>query len=466
VRGSSEHLQQTPTKRPRSEDLLDQQKMPGKRGRSRGRPRKKPLQNSQVPPYSFNDGDPQTSNHMDSQINIPTIPTDNHYAQLNEDEHQEMDQQQTPTKSAKAKSQKLPPIVLKNVPLQTVQTIMGELKITKYNFKFMSIGIKIYLESSDDLTKLKTRLSEKNFSYFTYQSVDEILVKYVIYGLNTYSSDEVRNELSANNIHPKNITMLNLRKKRYDDECIYLLYFKKGDTNINALRKVKSLFHTIVHWDHFVSKRNGPSQCRKCLMFGHSSYNCNVTSKCIRCGDQHESASCPHIQEGHSRIPDNMVKCANCAGNHTANFSKCPKRLDYINIKDQINQRNSKTPPKRTKDSTISHRLSTNQFPLLGQTQSGQTIQFRNVQNTRIPMSQKENPLINLTNNTNNHNNMKTYADVAGNNFNQNFNDLFTVTECIQIMTEMTSGFRNCRTKSDQLMVIANITMKYLCNGR
>jgi hypothetical protein len=161
---------------------------------------------------------------------------------LDGDEHQDMDQQQTPTMSAKVKATKLPPIVMKNVPLQTIKAIMGELQINKYNFKFMSIGIKVFLESSDDLTKFKTHLTEKNFSYFTYQSLDEILVKYVIYGLNTYSSDEVRNELSANNINPKNITMLNLKKRRYDDECIYLLYFKKGDTNINALRKVNHFF--------------------------------------------------------------------------------------------------------------------------------------------------------------------------------------------------------------------------------
>jgi hypothetical protein len=105
VWGSSEHPQLIPTKIPRSEDSMDQQKIPGNKGTLS---KKKRLQSSQVPPYSFNDGDASTSNLMDSQINIPTVITDNQYAQLDENEHQEINQQQAPTKSAKVNAQKLP----------------------------------------------------------------------------------------------------------------------------------------------------------------------------------------------------------------------------------------------------------------------------------------------------------------------------------------------------------------------
>lgn len=57
-------------------------------------------------------------------------------------------------------------------------------------------------------------------------------------------------------------------------------------------------------------------QCKKCQQFGHTKAFCAHTPKCIKCGNKHETIQC------RKTVND---KCANCQGEHTANYWKgCP----------------------------------------------------------------------------------------------------------------------------------------------
>jgi hypothetical protein len=61
-------------------------------------------------------------------------------------------------------------------------------------------------------------------------------------------------------------------------------------------------------------------------------------------------------------------------------------------------------------------------------------------------------------------NNFVSFSSMAKNlnNNQQHSHDLFTATECAQIMTELINRLKSCKTKSDQLVAIAELTMKYL----
>ena len=55
----------------------------------------------------------------------------------------------------------------------------------------------------------------------------------------------------------------------------------------------------------------------------------------MRCGEEHSSKTCPLINNNVSnngRIPENLLKCANCGGNHSAKNMQCPKRGEYIKV--------------------------------------------------------------------------------------------------------------------------------------
>ncbi|UYV79488.1 hypothetical protein LAZ67_17002858, partial [Cordylochernes scorpioides] len=61
----------------------------------------------------------------------------------------------------------------------------------------------------------------------------------------------------------------------------------------------------------------GPGQCHRCQSFGHSKFECRETPKCVKCGENHFTSEC-------SKQKEVLPKCANCQGQHTANWRGCP----------------------------------------------------------------------------------------------------------------------------------------------
>ncbi|UYV70717.1 Prkrir [Cordylochernes scorpioides] len=61
----------------------------------------------------------------------------------------------------------------------------------------------------------------------------------------------------------------------------------------------------------------GPGQCHRCQSFGHSKFECRETPKCVKCGENHFTSEC-------SKQKEILPKCANCQGQHTANWRGCP----------------------------------------------------------------------------------------------------------------------------------------------
>lgn len=61
-------------------------------------------------------------------------------------------------------------------------------------------------------------------------------------------------------------------------------------------------------------------QCFNCQNYGHTQRQCKDKPRCMKCSLEHPSYLCkkPH---------DSPPKCCNCGGDHTANFSGCPARV-------------------------------------------------------------------------------------------------------------------------------------------
>ncbi|KAH7976108.1 hypothetical protein HPB52_008667 [Rhipicephalus sanguineus] len=60
-----------------------------------------------------------------------------------------------------------------------------------------------------------------------------------------------------------------------------------------------------------------PTQCYRCLRFGHIAHDCNSARRCKLCGGPHIYKDC--------KSPNEPV-CANCGGDHAATFTGCPER--------------------------------------------------------------------------------------------------------------------------------------------
>lgn len=188
-------------------------------------------------------------------------------------------------------------------------------------------------ESWDDYGRFMKLLKDKHHHFHTY-SVREPQLKYVLYGLPTMEIEELEKELQTENITPTRIVKMSMRQKRHenDDDQNYLLYFKKiqGENFLQTLNKVKRVYGFKVRWANYKTKHNGPTQCSKCLQFGHGQRGCNKPLNCFRCSEQHDSKTCPFVSKENNKVPIERLKCFFCGEKHTALSPDCNIRKQII----------------------------------------------------------------------------------------------------------------------------------------
>ncbi|GFX38778.1 RNA-directed DNA polymerase from mobile element jockey [Trichonephila clavipes] len=66
------------------------------------------------------------------------------------------------------------------------------------------------------------------------------------------------------------------------------------------------------------SRKRRPNQCWRCQGFFHSSEVYHLPMKCLKCAEPHQAKDCTlHFED--------PLKCANCSGEHAANWRQCPR---------------------------------------------------------------------------------------------------------------------------------------------
>lgn len=195
------------------------------------------------------------------------------------------------------------------------------------------------------------------------------------------------------------------------------------------MRTINSIDHVIVKFENYSKRFTGPTQCAKCLHYGHGASNCYMSPRCIKCGESHQSISCPRNlapDDPKSKIPKELVKCANCGGNHTANFSKCPARFKYLEIRRLAQNK----PVQKSTPVTIPAPKST----------------F-----TKSKVSYQNKPL---------------WSEVLQNN-NQDSN-LLSAQECYQLFKQFINEIMKCTSAQQQVDAIARLSLEFASkyNGR
>lgn len=288
----------------------------------------------------------------------------------------------------------------------------------------MSIGIKLQLVNLIDYKKIKEEILEKKCKFFTYDEVKKDIRKIVLSGLPSLNPDEVKTALTEEaKIEVIDLKAMNLRKKRYDHQGLFLITINKS--SVEALMHVKYLLHTVVHFRKYVQPRNGPIQCTKCFLHGHGERNCHLQIRCPNCGEEHKLESCT--------VPLVTPKCCNCGGLHAATFKPCQSRTDFIRMK----QRQS------------SKKVTTRRQP-----------EFKSSYDRDFPSTLHRpptfNPLFNWSTRT--HHQAPVVHEAKQDE------SLFTTKELLEIMSEFMTSLKSCKTKMDQLYVVGEIAMKYI-NG-
>lgn len=302
----------------------------------------------------------------------------------------------------------------------------------KYDIKFVSIGIKLSLHTLKDFYVVCDALKKTGITFFTHQTNEQKQLKFVLKGLHSMDISILKSHLKDSSLECEDVKTMRIKKKRFDSQVNYLVYFKKGSTDLASLSKIKAINNIIVKWEYF-KHPDGPTQCRRCQLYGTN--HCNLPPKCVKCSGNHFTKDCS------TKVDDDnkkLLKCVNCQGNHSANYGGCPAKLKYMQMR--ANASESKRKPKTgNKAKAPVPTNNNNNFPSLitPRRNNDWFNQFK-----RSPATQSTEPTnINCS------------------------DELLSANELLSITKELIMKLRSCKSALDQIEVITELAIKYGCRN-
>lgn len=339
------------------------------------------------------------------------------------------------------KKVKIPPIIsqMKSAEVHDAAKKFG---IKNYHIKNMSTGVKIFVYDLVDFNSLTKELKNHNQEYFSYTLEHNKVIRFVLYGLPTMAQNEIEAHLKEAGLNPESVKRVDPKKKRFGDDAIYFVSFKKGTINLGKLNQsYNRIYHTICKWEMIHSTTKRPTQCLRCFRYGHAMSNCNMNPKCVFCTLDHADSEveCPLKADAVKHV------CANCKVNHATNSIICPKREEYLQIKKNLNNRNMVQQKINSEDI----HLTSGNFPQLSTnaTNFNSNI-FTNNSNRKYSDVISSNCNINIENSRN----------LSGNSVSSN---LFNAVELFTIFSELVEGLKNCSSKEEQFRTIVGLAIKY-----
>lgn len=331
---------------------------------------------------------------------------------------------------------KLPPIVTQLNSSQ-IRDVMKRLKVSKFDMKLTSVGLKVTIYEKTHYTQLSEELKKNNAEFFSFTQDENKTSRYVLFGLPSMPTEEVETYIKEAGLSPSRITKVLRKESRINDSAMYFVSFPKA-TTLNQLKNHRFIGHIACTWDIPHKKPERLTQCLKCFRLGHTSGNCNMKPRCGYCSQA-------HMDDEECQFKTVVTKhlCANCSGNHTANSIFCPKRMEFLQIREQINKR---IQPK----SSQPFNWGAAAFPSLLTPEDHQFIQPSNME-AATPQIQWSNLF------------KSNISPTAQQSEIPNSSKLYSSSELLLILENVMDGLRRCRTPAEQVQVILATAIQYVC---
>lgn len=355
---------------------------------------------------------------------------------------------------SKASKTRCPPITVAGIGTKHLRQLLSSKEVPqeKYNMKLIKNGVQLIVADKEQFQKSVDVLKQGQIQFFTYLPPEDTPVKIILSGLALYDLEELRSELNCYGVQPVEIKVFSVKKTDVEDDVLYLLHFQKGQVKLNELKKIKALFSTMVSWRYFVKNKSDVVQCHRCQRYGHGKTNCNMLPLCVKCGERHETIQCKlpvkaKLQDK-DRSDRSRIRCANCSGNHTANFRGCPVRQDYLK---QLEERAAR---RRIYNTDKLRRRETN-------VSGGYRPQSTTAGSSRVN---------NQPNSSGYHQTRQLYADVVRNQsqpapeFDNGDSTLFSLSEFLSLARDLFQRLRECRNKEQQFQALTELMIKYVYN--
>ncbi|KAG8235934.1 hypothetical protein J437_LFUL015999 [Ladona fulva] len=191
----------------------------------------------------------------------------------------------------------------------------------------------------NDFLKVKDLLSSESINFFTYRLASEKKKLFVIRGLpiNTEIKDIIES-LADQGVRVSRVTQMKTTKptQNQSKENIKIVPPRliplftvdlENETLLEDFISIKYICGLRITVEKHKSPK-GPPQCYRCQAFGHVEKACHMPPRCVKCGKNHLTVNC--------EMPRTLeAKCANCQGNHPANYRGCSA---YLRVKERINK--------------------------------------------------------------------------------------------------------------------------------
>ncbi|XP_075170433.1 uncharacterized protein LOC142242762 [Haematobia irritans] len=219
---------------------------------------------------------------------------------------------------------------------QEIRTVLGH-NIFSMNIINKNL-IGLVLGTEQDHMKVRSHLELKKYNFFTFTPKTLKPYSLMIKGLSeTYEVEDLLDFIKEKKLQ---VTVTNVIKMQ-DDRWIVQL---DRESDIKSFRKLRYLINNRVQMRR--RKKKGITQCKNCQRFGHSSINCRMPFRCVKCGDSHGPGNCvipkkdldvvevvitnPETGQVEKRI-GHTVRCVNCGvDGHVASARDCPRRMEIL----------------------------------------------------------------------------------------------------------------------------------------
>ena len=272
----------------------------------------------------------KTAKPNDRQDRHPMVQTKNKFNSLSENETDDMEAQDSSGINAnisanieQSKKIRPPTIFLLHSDLREVIKMLTDNEVSKSMFVIKQESedeINIYSSEITVFEKIKVILANKNIKFYTHTPKNVKPINIILKGVKGgYTENDVLAELNETipDLEIKKITKIIFNKN--NPSVYHFLIQLPPNFNTRILYNIKFLANQKVKWEKL--RKNKIFQCRNCQGVGHTSANCNLGYKCVKCANTHKYGEC-QIKD---KTDKSKIYCVNCENyGHPASYRGCP----------------------------------------------------------------------------------------------------------------------------------------------
>ncbi|GFU96858.1 nucleic-acid-binding protein from transposon X-element [Trichonephila clavipes] len=195
--------------------------------------------------------------------------------------------------------------------------IMQEInrRYPKTKSKLSGEYLRKFASTADEHRDITEFLREKGEQFFAFHPIDLRPKKKSSRGCRYLRISATSKKITKLDFLVNKVAQLTKAKSKL---TIFMVELQKSPDSPDIFKLDRCCYLT-VKIDTF-NRRPGPTQCYNCNLFNHSSQNCFIKTRCLKCGEPHKMGDCP-IKE----MIENPVYINCKETGHLANSHRCVK---------------------------------------------------------------------------------------------------------------------------------------------